>query len=94
MRTKEAIRCAHRTPLKNWNLLRCLPRLLLRRDHAGRGERHGVTGAGRGRRRPRPPCPAPPSSRLAGWLAVSGDPGPRQRLRGGGVGEGAAARFT
>ena len=41
---KRAVLGSHRTPLEDGNFLRSLARLLLGRDHAGRGKRHGVAG--------------------------------------------------
>ena len=38
---KRAVLGSHRTPLEDGNFLRSLARLLLGRDHAGRGKRHG-----------------------------------------------------
>ena len=48
---KRAVLGSHRTPLEDGNFLRSLARLLLGRDHAGRGKRHGVRES-RGCRRP------------------------------------------
>ena len=48
---KRAVLGSHRTPLEDGNFLRSLARLLLGRNHAGRGKRHGVSES-RGCRRP------------------------------------------